>query len=1112
MPIRGRRRTVVGVLSATILAVVTVVPVGAADPDASTFTAVPLKAGERATAHKAASSSLAETDPELLARTDGARVNVMIKLDYDAAASYRGQLPDLAATSPTTTGRPLTGRSTAEREYRTYIAAREAAVIAALEQAVPTATVGHRFRIVYGGVAAVIPARSVEAVLAIDGVVAVQYDRLNQLLTDASPEFVGADGAYDELGTTADAGAGLIYGNLDTGIWPEHPSFADLGNLSAPPGPARACQYGDNPLTPANDPFVCQNKLIGGAHFTDTYDVVEGDDPFEGTARDHDGHGTHTSSTTAGNIVEEAEVFGIDRGPIHGLAPGAWVMGYKVCGPQGCFTSDSAAAVQQAILDGVDVINFSISGGENPFTDPVELAFLDAYAAGVFVSASAGNGGPGAATVNHVAPWVMTVAASTQQREFGTSLTLAADDGDTADFDGASITVGVAELPVVLAQDVPGYTGGALCSAPAAPGSMDGLIVACQRGVNARVAKGFNVLQGGAEAMVLYNPSLADIETDNHWLPTIHLADGTDFLVFMDENTGVTGSFPTAEKRDAQGDVIAAFSSRGPGGRFIKPDVTAPGVQILAGAAPIAGDPEAGGGPPGQFFQAIAGTSMSSPHVAGAALLVRALHPDWTPGQVKSALMTTAVTDVLKEDLTTPADPFDMGAGRIEVGDSVFAPITFDESAEGFFVLGDDLVGAAHLNLPSVNAAIMPGRLVTTRVATNASGRRERFEITTDAPSGSTITVRPRNLIVQPFSSATMTITIESDAPIGAQQFGEITMTSSRGQVLHLPVAFVHTQGSLALSQVCSPATVQFRGLSRCTVEAANEGFDDQTVDLDTFTEAGLRIVATDGATIVGPRHAQLHGVDLGGASPGVPSFAAGASPGYIPLSAFGVAPEPIGDEEAINFGTPPYKYNGVTHTTIGVVSNGYLVAGGAVVDDISFDPPTGPNAARPNDFVAPLWADLDGSDATGIRAAVLTDGTNDWIVVEYDLEQFGSEAREIHQIWLGTSDDTSPGQDVTWAYGPASPITPTVDFEVGVENILGQGEMVSTLVTGDQVVTSTDPLPGDVVTYAVIVRGVQQGVHEVRTEAEATLVPGVTIVRTDVRVLSMQLRAMTRV
>ncbi len=215
-----------------------------------------------------------------------------------------------------------------------------------------------------------------------------------------------------------------------------------------------------------------------------------------------------------------------------------------------------------------------------------------------------------------------------------------------------------------MLSSAPPYSN-ALCDAPAAPGPFTGKIVACERGVVARVEKGFNVLQGGAAGMVLYNPALADVETDNHWLPTVHLADGTDLVAFLNANPGATASFTGGVATDGQGDVMAAFSSRGPGGLFIKPDVTAPGVQILAGHTPV---PESVlEGPPGEFFQAIAGTSMSSPHNAGAAILMMASHPDWTPGQVKSALMTTATEDVVKEDLVTPADPLDFGSGRIVI-------------------------------------------------------------------------------------------------------------------------------------------------------------------------------------------------------------------------------------------------------------------------------------------------------------------------------------------------------------------------------------------------------------------------------------------------------------
>ena len=1052
----------------------------------------------RVEAAKAASSGLAQTDPELLGRTDSTPTAVLIKLDYDATASYAGTVEGFAATSPSVTGRPLTGSSPAENRYNEHIASVEASSVGELRRRVPAAQIGRSLRIVYGGVAAVVPANQIDELLTIPGVVAVQQDKLLQPLTDSSPEFVNATQVYNQLGTTANAGQGTILGNLDTGIWPEHPSFADLGNLPAPPGPARECNYGDNPLTPEADVFVCQNKLIGGAAFTETYDAVEGDDPYPGTARDGNGHGTHTSSTSAGNILDSAMVFGVERGPINGLAPGAWVMEYKVCGPQGCFSSDSAAAVAQAILDGVDVINFSISGGTNPFTDPVELAFLDAYAAGVFVSASAGNDGPGAGTVNHLGPWTTTVAASTQTREFASTLTLNADNGDTFTVDGASITAGAGPLPVVLARDFPGYAD-ALCSTAAPAGIFEGLIVACERGVQARVFKGFNVLQGGAEGMVLYNPSLADIETDNHWLPTVHLADGTDFVAFMDSHTGITGSFTAGTPRDGQGDVMAAFSSRGPGGLAIKPDITAPGVQILAGASPTPAPPVDGGGPPGELFQAIAGTSMSSPHVAGAGLLLRALHPDWTPGQIKSALMTTGIQSVVKEDLSTPADPFDFGSGRIDIGNAGGAGVTFDESPTDFFAMGGDELSAVHLNLPSIYAPVMPGRVVTSRTATNVTNQGLTYRVTAVSPGGSRITVSPTELAIGPGQSQTFKITIETGETAGTH-FGEIRLTPRGGGTpLHLPVAFNATQGGVALTSSCNPASIAQGANSTCDVTAVNNGFTEATVELTSTLSNHLRIVEVIGADQVNARKAHLAPVVLAPAELGVPSVDPGALFGYLPLDAFGVEPIAVGDEEAVNFNVPSFVYNGQTHTSIGVVSNGYVVVGGATSEDIECCTlPAGPDPARPNNHLAPFWTDLDGSSATGIFVAVLTDGVNSWLVVEFRLNIFGTTDVQVFQTWIGIDGV----QDITYAYDPADlPSDPGMDFLVGAENPAGAGEMEAVLPTEDLRVTSSDPVPGDAVSYQIVVVGSIAGLGTVTTEMVASTVPGVTVVTAHVRV-----------
>ncbi len=1115
---RARRRAAGGAALLALTSLAFGVSAGAQDEPPG-FEAQALTPTGRITADKAPSSALAQTDPDLLARTDAQAVQVAIKLDYDSVATYAGNLRGLEATSPLVTGQELSERPSAAAKYERHVASKESTFVDALRAAVPSAQIGTSLRTVYGGISAIIPANAVEKVLAIPGAVAVQYNDLRQPLTDSSPEFVNADAVYKQLKTTENAGEGLILGNLDTGVWPEHPSFEDQGNLPPPGGPNRACNFGDNPLTPATDVFECQNKLIGGDAFLDNYFAVpRPTEKFPTSARDSNGHGTHTSSTSAGNVLENAEVFGVDRGPIQGIAPGAYVIEYKVCGVQGCNAIDSAAAVQQAILDGVDAINFSISGGNNPFTDPVELAFLDAYAAGVFVSTSAGNAGPGAGTANHLSPWVTTVAASTQTREFATTLNLTASSGATFSVDGASITAGAGPLPVVLAQNVAAYAPTApaalraQCGAPVTAGVFDGLIVACQRGGQARVWKSVQVFNGGGEGMVLYNAALQDVETDSHWVPTVHLPDGRDFLAFMNANTGVTGSFAAGEPRDGQGDVMATFSSRGPAGLFIKPDVTAPGVQILAGASP---DPEPpnptdGGNPPGESFQAIAGTSMSSPHVAGAGLLLKAAHPNWNPGQIKSALMTTAITDVLKEDLVTDGDPFDFGAGRIDIGAASKAPLTISDTAANFFAMGNDSVNAVHLNIPSVNAPVMPGRLVTRRVVTNVTRERQQFDVSADAPLGSTITVTPRRFNLTAGRSQTLTIIIESDAPIGEQQFGSISLVERGGGKnrarMHLPVAFIHTQGSVSLTQGCDPSEIHQQEESTCTVEAVNNSFDEQSVDLDTFVDQRLSIVGVEGADLAGPRHVRLHDVTSREPNPAFPRSPTvrHRTVATSHWSSSASARYRSGTRPSSTFDTDPFEFNGQIWTEIGVDFERlpHRRRDTASEDNECCTLPDGPDPARPNNMIAPLWTDLNGTGRPGLRAATLSAGDDDWIVVQWNVNTFGTTQQQNFQIWIGLTTNTPAGQDISFAYAPGSPGNPGIDFLVGAENVVGQGEMAAVLPTAPQVVSSTDAVEGDAARYTLDVTSNRIGGAEVTTEMTADGVPGTTIVTTDITVV----------
>ena len=1043
-------------------------------------------------ADKAPMSRLAKTSPGLRSLTGAKRIPVMIKYDYDALASYRGTVRGHPATSPSATGRALTRQKVATSSYLNYLTKREQAITSQVRSAAPATRVTHRFRVVYGGVAAVVPGNRVSAILRVPGVVAVQRDDLEQPQTDSSGTFIGAPAAYSALRTTRNAGQGILLGNLDTGVWPEHPAFSDQGNLPAYSGPAIPCDFGDNPLTPANDPFVCNRKLVGGRAFMDTYHAQEGTGYlYPGTARDSEGHGSHTASTSAGNVLRDVQTLGPVVARILGIAPGAQVAEYRVCGPEGCFDSDSAAAVEQAVLDGVDVINFSISGGTDPMTDPVELAFLDAYAAGVFVSTSAGNDGPGAATANHLSPWVTSVAASTQRREFASSLSLTASNGDTYQVDGATITGGAGPLPVVLAGAAP--YGDQLCQTPAAPGTFTGQIVVCTRGVNARVAKGFNVLQGGAAGMILVNPTLADVETDNHWLPTVHVADGTALLAFTDGHDDVTGSFTAGAARNGTGDVMAAFSSRGPAGSFVKPDITAPGVQILAAMTPTPEDPV--NGPPGQYYQAIAGTSMSSPHIAGVAILLKALHPTWDPGQIKSAIMTQATTAVVKEDGATPADPFDMGAGRVSVPASLRVPVTISETAANYAAMTGDPLHAIDLNIPSINAPTMPGRVTTARTVMNVTSRTLTVTPRAIVPSGTSIRFRPASRTLAPGQSGSFGITIESTAAVGTQQFAEVRFRTQSGTA-HIPVAFVPRQGSVSLVQSCAAPSVPLTGTTTCSVTAANNAFESQDVSLTTTTNDRLRITGATGAALARGRATTT--ATLAPATLGVPSVDPGERFGYIPLDAFGITPEPIGDEEIINYDVPSYLFNGRAENVVGVDSNGYLVAGGASSSDNNCcNLPAGASPAPPNNLLAPFWTDLDGTGAPGIYAATLTDGVDSWLVVEWRVNVFGSNDLRAFQVWIGVNGT----QDISYAYSAPQGDPSGQDFLVGAENAAGEGDVSRFLPTSDQLVTSTDPAPGGSVSYQVTVRGQRAGPGRVHTELAASGVRGTTIVDTPVAV-----------
>ncbi len=397
------------------------------------------------------------------ARKDG-RTAIVVKLKDAPLASYTGNVAGLRATSPRVTGAAKLDPSSADsRKYLSYLDGKIGAFEARARKDSPRASFTHRLDTVVGGVGMVLPASDVAKVAADPAVAKVYVDTLQHPETNVTPQFLGAPSAWSALGGQEKAGEGVIVGVIDTGVWPEHPSLSDpdpSGKHYTAPRPAtdglpRTCDFsgGSNP-GPA---FTCNNKLIGAYTFLDTYKAFDGLLPVEYTsARDDEGHGTHTSTTAAGNAGVAASIFGVSRGTVSGIAPRAHVIMYRALGIDGGFSSDLAAAVERSIIDDVDVINYSISGGANPYGDVVSLAFLDAYNAGVFVAASAGNSGPGANTTDHREPWVTTVGASTGPRSYIGSATLTSTDGATLTVSGTTIAPPLTTAsPVVFAGAAP---------------------------------------------------------------------------------------------------------------------------------------------------------------------------------------------------------------------------------------------------------------------------------------------------------------------------------------------------------------------------------------------------------------------------------------------------------------------------------------------------------------------------------------------------------------------------------------------------------------------------------------------------------------------------------
>lgn len=726
---------------------------------------------------------------------------------------YIVQLETPAVPSRATAGEKGLRSADTDKAHRALIQGEQADLRASIRRITgATPKVRHTYTEAVNGIAVVLTRAQALKVSRLEGVSAVQVDEQRELTTDVGPEWIGAPSIWDGSsvpGGDGTKGEGVIVGVLDSGINPANPSFADTvpaedgGDGYNHTNPFGAGNY-VGMCDPASDVYVedwgCNDKLIGYWNMT-----------TDGSTYDDDGHGTHTASTAAGNQVEATTYaaegteheFSVNR-VIKGVAPHANVIAYDVC-DGGCSMAAITAGIDQAILDEVDAINYSIGSdaASSPWTDPDALGFLNARAAGIHVATSAGNDGPGAETVGSPAdvPWLTSVGATQHNRQWQAELTdLAADGGAThPDISGVAFAAATdGSFPIVDAADL----GDALCQA-AELGDQDltGKIVICTRGGNGRVEKGEVVAALGAEGMVLANNEASgdSLNADPHALPAVHITydDAVELRTWLASVTGETAALSGGLEHigDDVADIMAAFSSRGANRAvsMISPSVSAPGVDVLAGEGV---DNEVKWG-------FISGTSMASPHTAGSLALLAGAHPDWTPAQAQSALMTTAVTDITDDD-GTEATWFDMGSGRVDLTKAANAGLLLDVT-EAEYLGADPAVGG---DVRALNTASMADNqcLQTcswTRTVEGTSTGAGEWTVTTESDSADlTLSVDVADVTVTDGGTADIVVTAEIADGVAADEWlnGTVVLTPPDGSdapVAHLPVAVLPSTGVL---------------------------------------------------------------------------------------------------------------------------------------------------------------------------------------------------------------------------------------------------------------------------------------------------------------------------
>ncbi|WP_386070551.1 S8 family serine peptidase [Tahibacter sp. UC22_41] len=741
----------------------------------------------------------------------------LVRFTEPGVLGYRGGVGALKPTAPNrAAGRRFDVHAADVAAYRGWLAdaqtRHESDIAARLGR---TPALRHRYQMTHSGFALVLSEAEAAAVAALPGVASVEPEPHYALATYRGPSFIGAAAVWNTTPTApARRGRGAVIGVMDGGSNSTHPSFANDASCGFSAADPKLLSFRD-----------CMTSENGVCNSTMPEDYAGG-------------HGVHTSSTAAGNTLTlsslPAPVLPAPFTQMSGVAPCASVRSYKVCDSTTCNGSAILAAIDNIVVDGdVDVVNYSISGGTQPWSD-TDREFLDLVNTGIFVAAAAGNTTTQqpdpVGKVNHLGPWVATVAAVTHDAANLPALSVTAPtqpvnltsiamhSGDT--------TPAASPMNGVPLKSYPANPIGCTADGGIAANALQGAIAVLRRGTCTFGEKITNAYNAGAVAVVIGNNQAGALSMDTTGaanIPSYSISSQavSDALIAYANanNTAAAALDPTHH----QGDRLGDFSQRGPTPDYYrgltKPDISAPGVDIYAAQTTANGS-----------YGYMSGTSMASPHVAGAALLVRAAHPDWSPMAVKSALQLTARHAGFQEDGTSAAIVDQVGSGLVDVAAAVDAGLVMEESYDNFVAANPSThaVDLKALNLPSLRNMNCTPSCTFTRTVTSTLASASTWTATF-ASNGPGVTAQ-----VEP---ATFTI------PAGGSQTFTVTIRLGIGDAFRSVVS-----GALILTESASQAPPARLSVNLIGSRPRDQIFDDGLEPVDT-----THIVAHDNLNFVFP-------------------------------------------------------------------------------------------------------------------------------------------------------------------------------------------------------------------------------------------------------------------